>query len=90
MFDFDEEPLNNAVFYPASHDQPIRVVTDALSSAHDLYSVNSTWADQFINTRAWSTTKYIQVSLIMKSYLRSKFREMSEQYMKSKGIGLLW
>lgn len=92
MFDFDEEPLNNAVFYPASHDQPIRVVTDALSSAHNLYSVNSMWAEtQFIDTRVWSTTKkYIQVSLIMKSYLRSKFREMAEQYMKSKGIGLLW
>lgn len=93
MFDFDNEPLNNAVFYPASHDQPIRVVTDALSSANNLYSANPIWAEtQVIDTCAWTTTKktYIQVSLIMKSYLRSKFREMAEQYMGSKGIGLLW
>lgn len=92
MFDFDEEPLNNVSFYPASHDQPIR--TDVLSSVSNPYSVNSMWSETFIDTRidtcAWSTTKYIQVSLIMKSYLRSKFRDMAEQYMKSKGIGLLW
>lgn len=90
MFDFDNEPLNNAVFYPASHDQPIRVVTDALSSANNLYSANPIWANQYIDACEWSPTKYIQVSLIMKSYLRSKFRDMSEQYMKSKGIELLW
>lgn len=90
MFDFDEEPLNNVTFYPSSHDQPIR--TDVLSSVNP-YSVNSIWTETFIDTcSSWTTTKksYIQVSLIMKSYLRSKFREMAEQYMGSKGIGLLW
>lgn len=91
MFDFDEEPLNNVTFYPSSYDQPIR--TDVLSSVSNPYSVNSMWAEtQVIDTCAWTTTKktYIQVSLIMKSYLRSKFRVMAEQYMGSKGIGLLW